>query len=255
MPAASNWKNMLLRQVDINCDMGEGVPNESALFPFISSANIACGGHTGDAYTMQQTVAASLEAGVAIGAHPSFPDRENFGRQIPSFHPEQLRSEILRQLEELSTIVEKNGARLHHVKPHGALYNLSAKDPKIAGLMADCVLEFDPNLILYGLSGSLSITIAREKAVRTAAEVFADRGYLPDGSLIARIDPGALLTKEKDWLEQVQFFLDGRLPGDPSTLLSVETICVHSDTPNALEIAKSINGFLKNKAIDIIALV
>src|SRR5882762_6659836 len=175
--------------VDLNCDMGEGMDCDAAIFPFISSANIACGYHAGDPDTMRRTVELALRHHVAIGAHPSYPDRENFGRIDilgKSLHPEEIPGMIVDQLILLQAICDEFGARLHHVKPHGALYNRAAKDAEVSHLICRAIREFDPSLLLYGLSGSAMKQAAQQCGLRFVSEVFADRTYQQDGSLTPR---------------------------------------------------------------------
>jgi len=163
--------------IDINCDMGEGTGNDEQLMPFTSSASIACGYHAGDVQTMYQTVDLCLKYNVAIGAHPSFADKENFGRSEMNLSPEEVYELVTVQVASLSKIVKAKGAMLHHVKPHGALYNMAAKDLSLAGVIAKAVKDIDPSLILYGLAGSYSITQAIKTGLKTGSEVFADRTF------------------------------------------------------------------------------
>ncbi len=167
-------------QIDLNADLGEGCGNDEALLALISSANVACGWHAGDAATMLQTVKWALEKGVAIGAHPSFPDRENFGRTEMQRDPEAVYADVLYQIGALAAMVRALGGQLHHVKPHGALYNQAARDPALAGAIVRAVRDFDSDLVFFGLAGSKMIDVAREAGLRVKEEVFADRGYNPD---------------------------------------------------------------------------
>lgn len=235
---------MHYRTVDINCDMGEGMNNEEAIMPFISSANIACGYHAGDEDIMKRTIELALKHGVSIGAHPSFPDRENFGRTEMRLEPDVLYDMIVLQIKILDTIAEMSDAGLHHVKPHGALYNMAAKDPELASIIARAVKDSDPDLILYGLSGSHLISEARSIGLRTASEAFADRTYRDDGSLTPRTEPNALIEDTKEVLRQVkQMMQEGtvRTVSGKTIPILAETICIHGDGMHAVEFAKAIH--------------
>lgn len=248
-------------KTDINCDMGESSPlwdysleNDLSILPYISSVNLACGYHAGDAGTMHRMVEAALQAGVAIGAHPSFPDRENFGRTNMNFSPEQIYDFVLYQLGALSAFLQVNGASLHHVKPHGALYNMAAKDPVLAKAIADAVYDFDGGLILYGLSGSELIETGRHDFLLTCSEVFADRTYQDDGSLTPRSHPDALLKSEAAAVEQVLRMVQQQSVQTLSGKIvpvKAETICIHSDGPHAVSFAKAIHSALTNAQITV----
>src|SRR5258708_1504031 len=175
--------------IDINCDMGEGVGNDAEIMSFISSANIACGFHAGDEETMKQTIELCIENNVAIGAHPSFYDRKNFGRTDMHLSADEIYDITILQLRAIDKISNKQGEKLSHVKPHGALYNMSAKSQEIAAVIAKAVKDFDEELILFGLSGSYSIMQAKALDLKTASEAFADRTYQDDGSLTPRSQP------------------------------------------------------------------
>ena len=213
----------------VNCDLGEGIGNDAALMPYIDEANIACGFHAGDAFTMRETVALCIRHGVKIGAHPSYLDRENFGRKEIELSPEEIYLLVKKQIETLNQIVKTAGGTLNHVKPHGALYNTSAKNEAVAKAIAKAVKDIDPSLILFGLKGSLSIEVAREMGLKTAEEAFADRSYESDGSLTPRSQPGACFTEIQDVLDQVQ-------------KMKADTWCIHGDGPHALEFAKALHS-------------
>jgi len=241
--------------IDLNCDLGEGMPNDAELMPFISSANIACGGHAGDANTMQQTVELALKYNVAIGAHPSYPDKENFGRKDLidlSLRPEDLPDIISEQINQLKTICSRFGTRLQHIKPHGALYNRAAKDRQVCSFICKAILQLDPTLILYGLSGSEMKTEADAFNIKFASEVFADRTYQEDGSLTARSNPHALIENEDQALAQViQMIKTGTvqsLNGKTIPILA-KTICLHGDGKNAVVFARIIHEKLKKENI------
>ncbi len=229
--------------IDINCDMGEGCGNETLLMPFINSANIACGYHAGNASTMQQVIDLCLQYNVNIGAHPSFLDRENFGRTEMDLSLSQIHNLVTEQLEILNELIKRSGAKLHHVKPHGALYNMAAKNTGMAHAIAKAVKSFDPSLILYGLSGSKLIAMASEEGLQTASEVFADRTYQPDGSLTSRALPNALLTNTDEAVKQViKFVKENKVISVSGAEINVkaDTVCIHGDGLHAVEFAKSI---------------
>lgn len=201
--------------IDLNCDMGEGMDTDAAIFPFISSANIACGYHAGDADTMRRTVELALKHHVAIGAHPSYLDRENFGRIDilgTKLKPEEIPGMVVDQLILLQAICDEFGARLHHVKPHGALYNRAAKDAHVSALICRAIREFDPSLLLYGLSGSEMKKEAQRQELSFISEVFADRTYQEDGSLTPRTQPDALIEDPQQAIAQVvKMIREGRV--------------------------------------------
>lgn len=230
--------------IDINCDVGEGMGNEEALMPFINSANIACGYHAGDEDTMKHIVQLCLQHQVNIGAHPSFLDRENFGRTAMQLSPAAIQALIAEQLNIMKAITDLYGAKLYHVKPHGALYNMAAKDAVIAKAIAQAVKDFDPSLVYYGLSGSVMITEAKKLGLATANEVFADRTYQNDGTLTPRSQPNALLNSEEEVIAQVIRFLKEKkvktLTGEEIYIES-DTICLHGDGAHAVELARAIN--------------
>jgi 5-oxoprolinase (ATP-hydrolysing) subunit A len=228
---------MSLSVIDINCDLGEGFGQDADLMPYISSANIACGYHAGDAATMLRLVQLSKKHGVAIGAHPSFADRENFGRKILQLPTQEIYTLVAEQVNILAIICAKENTWLHHVKPHGALYNLSAADPLIAAAIVAAVKDTDQQLIIYGLPGSCLVKAAKQAGLRCTSEVFADRSYLPDGSLMPRSLPGAVLTDIQQVRKQVSALLHQQK-------FLAETICIHGDGANALAFAKCISSLL-----------
>ena len=232
---------------DINCDLGEGIGNDALIIPFITSANIACGYHAGDIDTMHQTIAICLKHNVSIGAHPSFLDRENFGRTEINLPVDDLYELLTQQLIIFSEVADIFDKTINHVKPHGALYNMSAKDAFIANIIAKAVNDFDSNLILYGLSGSHSISEANRMGLKTASEVFADRTYQDDGSLTPRSKHDALIIDADKMIQQVsQMINDGTVTtvSGKSIPIKAETICIHGDGKHAVEIAKAIHKLL-----------
>lgn len=229
--------------IDLNCDMGETTGNDEAIIPFINSANIACGYHAGDATTMWQTTELAVNYGVNVGAHPSFPDKKNFGRTEMQMSLDEVYEIVIQQLILLNDVTATFGVKLHHVKPHGALYNMSARDPALAETIAQAVKDFDDQLTLFGLSGSHSIEAAKKIGLKTANEVFADRAYLDDGSLVPRSQPGALIENAALALQQVvQMVNEGMvttLSGKKVSILA-DTVCIHGDGKNAVAFAKSL---------------
>jgi 5-oxoprolinase (ATP-hydrolysing) subunit A len=228
---------------DLNCDMGEGIGNEEALMPYIISANIACGYHAGDEATMHRVILLAQQYGVAIGAHPSFPDKENFGRTEMQCTPEQVYGWVSEQINAFKKVADACGAPVHHVKPHGALYNMAAKDAALAKAIAQAVKDADKSLVLYGLSGSCLISEGTAAGLQTAAEVFADRTYQEDGSLTPRSQPGALITNEEQAVQQVLQMIQ---KGSVTTItgkhipIVAQTVCIHGDGANAQLFSKRL---------------
>ncbi|QQX84520.1 5-oxoprolinase subunit PxpA [Cupriavidus necator] len=238
--------------IDLNADLGEGCDNDEALLALISSANIACGWHAGDAATMVRTVKWALERGVAIGAHPSYPDRENFGRTEMQRDPEAVYADVLYQIGALDAIVRAQGGELHHVKPHGALYNQAVRDPALARAIVRAVRDFDADLVFFGLAGSQMINIAKEAGLRVKQEVFADRGYNPDGTLVKRGTPGALHEDEEVALNQTLTMVrEKRVRAIDGTWVPIqaETVCLHGDGAHALAFARRIRERLGAEGI------
>lgn len=234
--------------------MGEGIGNDAALMPFISSANIACGYHAGNEQTMNETVRLAIDHGVKIGAHVSFADKENFGRTEMKLPDEEVYSLVQTQLQSLRKITDKYKTSIHHVKPHGALYNMSARDAGLARIIAKAIAAFDPSLVLMGLSGSHSINEAKMLNLKTAGEAFADRRYEEDGSLRSRTLPGALLEDAGKAVQQVlQMINTGTVTAFSGKQVSVlvDTICIHGDGKHAVSFAKQIHQTLKHYSIDI----
>ncbi len=243
-------------KIDLNADLGEGCGNDSALMPLISSANIACGFHAGDARTMQESVRLALAHGVAIGAHPSFPDRENFGRTAMQLPPETVYAQMLYQIGALAAIVRAEGSRLTHVKPHGMLYNQAAKQPPLAEAIARAVKSLDPGLMLVGLAGSELIHAGERYGLATREEVFADRGYLADGSLVPRSEPGALIEDDDEAVSRtLEMVLNGRVQSRDGVWATVnaQTVCLHGDGAHALAFAHRLRDAFEQRQIHICA--
>ena len=233
----------MTRTLDLNCDLGEGIGDEAAILPYITSASIACGEHAGDPATMRQTAAACLAQGVAMGAHPSWPDRAGFGRREMTLPPEEVYRLVQRQITQLADIVRALGGRLRHVKPHGALYNQAARDELLAGTVARAVLDLDAGLVLFGLAGSRLIAAGRACGLRTASEVFADRTYQRDGSLTPRSQPGALLESASAAVAQVRRMVMAgvvRSVDGVDVPIQADTICLHGDQPQAPAFARDL---------------
>ena len=234
--------------IDLNCDLGEGCGSDAGLMRYISSANIACGFHAGNETTMRRTVELALEHGVTIGAHPGYADPENFGRKPMNLDPYAVRQLIFDQMDALKRVCDPLGAKIRHVKPHGALYNQAAKDSNLASAIAGAVAEFDSDLIFYGLSGSGMITEAEKVGLRTASEVFADRTYRSDGTLTPRSETNALITETEDSLHQVLDMIRyTRVRSTDGIMVSIkcETICLHGDGEHAVEFASLIRERLE----------
>lgn len=243
-----------MQTIDLNCDMGEGLKTDAQLMPYISSANIACGYHAGDETIMKQTISLAIQHNVAIGAHPGFADIANFGRiemQLPLNEVYQL---ITEQVLLLQNIAASLGTKLNHVKPHGALYNMSARDPLLANTIAKAVYKIDPKLVLFGLSGSHSITEAKKAGLVTASEVFADRTYTDTGSLTPRTQPNALIVSGDAALLQVVKMIAQKIVTSVSgkeVAIIAETVCIHGDGIHAVSFAKTIYQSLQQKNIGI----
>ncbi len=241
-------------EIDLNADVGEGCGTDEALLELVSSANIACGWHAGDARTMRACVRAALAQGVAIGAHPSFPDREHFGRRPMQVPADELRAGVLYQIGALEAIARAEGGRLAHVKPHGALYNQAARDPALAEVIVAAVRDFDPQLALYCLAGSRCAQLARAAGLCVVEEAFADRAYRADGSLVPRDEPGALIEDVDTMLARVLEMLRHRRvttrEGD-SIPLSVQTICLHGDGAQAIALARALRQALLEHGVRI----
>jgi len=245
--------------IDLNADMGESfgaytMGNDEALLDVVSSANIACGFHAGDPTTMRKTVRLVLEKNVAIGAHPSLPDLMGFGRRAMEITADEAYDLVLYQLGALYAFVRAEGGQLTHVKPHGALYTQAAKQRTIADAIAKAVAKFDDSLTLVGLSGSELIKAGKAIGLQTANEAFADRTYQPDGSLTSRQRPNALIPNADDAARQaVKLACEGTvqtLQGE-SIHIEVNTICIHGDSPNALELARQIREALTKAGVKI----
>jgi len=243
-------------RVDLNADVGEGVGDDAALMPFLSSANIACGYHAGNAAVMRHAIAFARRHHVAVGAHPGFQDRKGFGRRELTMTAAEVEGLISRQIHTLAEAATEKGVRVTHVKPHGALYNMAARDAGLAAAIARSVAAVDRTLMLFGLAGSNLIDEGRKAGLRTVSEVFADRAYRPDGSLVPRTEPGAVLDDTDLVVRRALAMVrEDAVPAVDGTRvpLEVETICIHGDTPGAVEFARRLRAALDAAGVEVIA--
>ena len=247
-------------RIDLNADVGESFGayrygDDDGVLPSVSSANIACGFHAGDPSVMRSTVQLARRHGVAIGAHPGFQDLAGFGRREMHLPTAELESLVAYQIGALAAIAAAEGARLSHVKPHGALYNMAAQDVAMADAIARAVRAVDGSLVLFGLSGSQLVAAGERAGLRVASEVFADRAYRADGSLAPRSTPGAVLTDATEVARravtmasrQTVAALDGT-----SVSLKADTVCVHGDTPGAAVLARAVRSALAAAGIEVL---
>ena len=246
-----------MRLIDLNCDLGEGAGQDVVLMPLITSANIACGAHAGDEATMRATIALAQKQGVAIGAHPGFADQVNFGRREIALSLNEIHSLVLTQTQLLQTLAAQSGGTVRHVKPHGALYNLAARDGAVAQAVAAAVWAADPRLILVGLARSQLIAAGQAAGLRVAQEVFADRTYQADGTLTPRNALGALHEVTRAAVAQVkQMVSAGIVTAVDGTRVPItaDTICLHGDGPQAVEFALQLRAALHEIPIELQAL-
>lgn len=232
--------------IELNADVGEGC-DDAGLMPYLSRVSIACGGHAGDTDSMLAALRLAAEHGVAVGAHPSYPDRARFGRQPMAASDDDIVMWVTQQVETLAELAARSGLHLAHVKPHGALYHVAATNVDVARAIVQATATLDLALIVVGLSGSRLIEAGREAGLSALNEAFADRRYQPDGRLVSRETPGALLTDPDMAAQQACALARGRaittLDGDALTIVA-DTLCLHSDTPNALSIARAVHAAL-----------
>ena len=247
------------RSVDVNCDLGESygmfqVGSDEAVLRLVSSANIACGLHAGDFTVMHNTVKRAMAYNVAIGAHPGLPDVQGFGRRWIPYSPGEIYDLVLYQIGALAAFVRAEGGRLVHVKPHGALYNKASVDRSVAEAIAGAVRDFDPELRLFALSGSLLIVAGQAAGLRTVSEVFADRNYQTDGTLVPRSHPQAMVHSGTMMAERLLNMLEKgsvlSLDGQEVPLLA-ETVCLHGDEPEALVHAQTLREALEKREVAI----
>ena len=248
-----------MARIDLNCDMGESfgaytMGNDIAILDYVSSANIACGFHAGDPSTMRKTVREAVARGVAVGAHPGLPDLQGFGRRNMAVSPAEAYDMVLYQVGALAGYVQALGARLGHVKAHGALYNMAAKDYPLAEAIAQAVHDFDRKLVLFALAGSEMIRAAEKVGLRAAGEVFADRSYQDDGTLTPRSQPGAMIEDEEAAVLQVKRMVTQGLVRSVrgnDVAVRADTLCIHGDQPGALAFVKRIRAELERDGVQV----
>jgi UPF0271 protein len=248
--------------VDLNADVGESfgpyvLGQDPALMRHVTSVNVACGFHAGDAHVMRRTVQLARDCGVAIGAHPGFPDLAGFGRRAMSLTPSEIEDIVVYQVGALAAMATACGTRIHHVKPHGALYNLAAADPASATAVARGVATVDSELTLVGLAGSQLIAAGRAAGLHTASEVFADRGYDEEGRLLARQIDGAVIHDLAAVRQRAVWMVQNRAvptPGGGGLSRDVDTICIHGDTEGAPALAQSVREALAAAGVTVSAL-
>ena len=246
-------------KIDLNCDIGEStslrpysIDYDISLLPYFSSINLACGHHAGDSETIIHLVKEAAALNISIGAHPSFPDRENFGRKEMVLAEKELYRIVYEQIVFVASLALSQGARLQHVKPHGALYNMSARDHRMAFIICSAVQAYDEDLIIYGLAGSEVIKVANSMGMRCCNEVFADRRYSDDGTLVPRSEPDAVIDDPVQALEQARqmaIYRTVQSVTGKTIFLNTETICIHSDGKYALKFAKTVNEALRQHGI------
>lgn len=240
--------------VDLNCDMGEGIGNDAELMTLISSANIACGYHAGSPATILKTAKLAKKHKVSIGAHPSFPDKKNFGRTPMNLSAKEIYDLVFKQISIVDDIVKSIGAKLNHVKPHGALYNMAAVNKKVAHAIVSAVKNYDSNLIFFGLAKSKMVDDADASGLNFKHEVFADRTYQDDGTLTPRTKSNALITDQQNCLSQVVEMIENKTVtsvNGKKVPIQADTICIHGDGEHAVQFAKILNATLKKKGINI----
>ena len=241
-------------RVDLNCDLGEGGAFDEALLDGITSANIACGFHAGDPGVMRRTVELAVKKGVALGAHPGLRDLEGFGRRAVKIEPQEAFDLTLYQVGALQAFATLQGARLVHVKPHGALYTMAARDAALSDALAAAVRAADPALVFVGLAGSEMIRAARRVGLRAAEEAFVDRAYQSDGSLVPRGQPGALIDASEDAARRaVRLVKEGKVAahGGGELAIRADTLCIHGDTPGAPEHLRALRSALIREGVEI----
>jgi UPF0271 protein len=250
----------MITKIDLNCDIGEfyGMyddDRDSKIMPFISSCNIACGFHSGDPVTIAKTIKLALKNDVSIGAHPSYPDLQGFGRRVMNLSADELEACVLYQVSALKGMTESLGGTLHHVKPHGALYNHAVKDEETALGIVKAIVQIQEDMLIYAPANSVLSEVATDAGLQVRSEVFADRRYEDDLSLRSRSLDGAVLHNKKEVLGQLSGFLESTVKtyGDLELPITAETICLHSDTEGAEELAQEIHDYLEKQDVEITA--
>ena len=242
--------------IDLNSDLGEGAEHDNEILDLVSSANIACGFHAGDPASIFATIQAALERGVALGAHPSFPDRENFGRTEMTMPLAEVYAYVAYQIGGFQALARAAGGRMNHVKAHGALYNMAARDRPLADVIANAVVALDPRLILFAPSESELDYAATELGLQTASEVFADRNYLADGSLVPRSRPDAFVRDPFEAAERIiRMLTDGKVRAvdGADVAITASTVCVHGDNPEAVAFVRKLRERLEEEEVIIAA--
>jgi len=250
----------LRRKIDINCDLGESyghfkVGQDSKIMPHITSANVACGFHAGDPVTMAHTVELAKKFGVAVGAHPGYPDLMGFGRREMKSNSEEVKSYVMYQVGALQAFAKASSISLQHVKPHGALYDVAARDKNISSAIAEAVRSVDSDLIVLGPRHSMIAKAASRMGLRVALEAFADRAYNPNGTLVSRSQPDSVIEEPKLVVERAKEMVERgtvtTINGNVVQLGEVHTICIHGDTPNAVEMARTLKSKLLAAKVDV----
>ena len=247
-------------KIDFNCDMGESfgsyvLGHDDEIINYITSANIACGFHAGDPNWMRRTVELAEKHGVGIGAHPSFPDLPGFGRRNMDIAPNDVKNDVIYQIGALTAFTGPK--KLQHVKPHGAMYNMAANNEDLAKAICQAILEVDPNIILIVLAGSKWSDVAKEMGVRVGLEAFADRAVNADGTLVPRRIPSSVIEDVEEVAERsIKIVTEGKVTAitGEEVCIRADTLCLHSDTPNSIEMASSIKSALEGAGVDIVAL-
>lgn len=246
-------------KIDLNCDLGESfgiyaLGNDERLMDYVTSVNIACGSHAGDPEIMERTVELAINKGVSIGAHPGYPDLQGFGRRDMTMSKEALRASMIYQISALKGFVEIKGGKLQHVKPHGALYNLAAKDYEVARIIAQVIYDIDPSIILMGLSDSEMIRAGINVGLKVAREVFADRRYTKDKKLVSRNLKGAVIESVEDSIKQCLSIIENHEIIDydgNKQVLEGDSICIHGDNAHGIELVSRLKETLTNQSIKI----
>jgi 5-oxoprolinase (ATP-hydrolysing) subunit A len=248
-----------MKTIDLNCDMGESygawkMGADAEVMPFISSANIACGFHGGDPATIRKTVRLAVDHGVAVGAHPSLPDIQGFGRRAMKISPQDMYDLVLYQAGAVEAFARAAGSRLHHIKCHGALYNMAAVDEALSDAMGRAAKDL--GVMVYALSNSIMMKVVKEKGVRTIGEVFGDRGYSDDGTLAPRDKPGGMIEDAEQSVKQVLGMVEGGYVTSLSgkrVAVAADTLCLHGDQPGAATFAKRIRSVFAERNIEVAA--
>ena len=248
-------------RIDLNSDVGESfgawsIGDDQRLIPIVTSVNVACGFHAGDPLTIQRTVATAVAHGVAVGAHPGYPDLVGFGRRDLDMAPDELEAALVYQVGAVAAFARAAGSDLRHVKPHGALYNRAARDPGLAATIARAVRAVSSDLILVGLAGSELVRAGEEARLQVASEAFADRAYQPDGALRSRRLPDAMLVTPEAAADQaVRIARDGVVPtaNGGSIPVRADTLCIHGDTPGAVDVARAVREALERAGVQVVA--